>query len=60
MHEYTDENVSRFKYRFRHAVYKRKYRKESLCNYHFSMLYFVCENARDLEQAIMIPLNEFT
>jgi len=26
----------------------------------FSMLYFVCENARDMEQPILLPLNEFT
>jgi len=24
------------------------------------MLYFVCENARDMEQPILLPLNEFT
>jgi len=26
----------------------------------FPMLYFVCENARDMEQPILLPLNEFT
>jgi len=24
------------------------------------VLYFVCENARDMEQSILLPLNEFT
>jgi len=38
----------------------RHFRKESLCNCCFSMLYFVCENARDKEQPILLPLIEFT
>jgi len=34
--------------------------KNMICNCCFSMLYFVCENARDMEQPILLPLNEFT
>jgi len=37
----------------------RHFRKESLCNCCFSMLYFDCENAPDMEQPILLPLNEF-
>jgi len=34
--------------------------EKSLCNCYMSMLYFVCEKERDLEQPIiMLPLNEF-
>jgi len=38
----------------------RHFQKESLCNCCFSILYFVCENARDMEQPNLLPLNEFT
>jgi len=34
----------------------RHFRKDSLCNCCFSILYFVCENARDMEQPILLPL----
>jgi len=36
------------------------FRKESLCHCGFSMLYFVCENTRDMEHPFQLPLNEFT
>jgi len=36
----------------------RHFRKESHCSCYFSMLYFICENTRDMEQPNLLPLNE--
>jgi len=38
----------------------RHFRKESPCTYNCCLFYFVCENARDMEQPILLPLKEFT
>jgi len=35
----------------------RYFQKESLCICYFSIVYFVCENIRDLEQWMPLTLN---
>jgi len=43
-----DKNIIIIIFLFCNKIW-RYFRKESLCNCYFPMLYFVCENARDME-----------